>query len=287
MLVTADFPSSSRNASLRNRTRIAPWSGSSSFTEASSAARATWAAQRPLAERFELVVARAAGLSARTRPSTGSTSSRTQRSSPSCSSTEITSSATRTEASSRCSPRRSGPTRSLADGDRATGDARRRGRPRRRRVRRGRCGAVRVGRDERSRDLPAELPRGRGLARSILPPRSRRSSSRAHRRSRSSAGRGRRRSRSTRLPPTPFPKLVVSGSHHPAFDAICDVLERELPAERVVLPGYGHASSSIRSSTIGSPTSSSARAAQARRSGARVGSRPARARACGRAGSRA
>jgi pimeloyl-ACP methyl ester carboxylesterase len=38
----------------------------------------------------------------------------------------------------------------------------------------------------------------------------------------------------------PFPKLVVSGGHNPAFDAICDVLERELPAERVVLPGYGH-----------------------------------------------
>jgi pimeloyl-ACP methyl ester carboxylesterase len=37
-----------------------------------------------------------------------------------------------------------------------------------------------------------------------------------------------------------FPKLVVSGAHHAAFDAICDVLERELPAERVVLPGYGH-----------------------------------------------
>lgn len=35
-------------------------------------------------------------------------------------------------------------------------------------------------------------------------------------------------------------KLVVSGAHHPAFDGICDVLERELPAERVVLPGYGH-----------------------------------------------
>jgi pimeloyl-ACP methyl ester carboxylesterase len=38
-----------------------------------------------------------------------------------------------------------------------------------------------------------------------------------------------------------FPKLVVSGAHHAAFDAICDVLERELPAERTVLPGYGHA----------------------------------------------
>ena len=37
-----------------------------------------------------------------------------------------------------------------------------------------------------------------------------------------------------------FPKLVVSGEHHAAFDAICDVLERRLPAERAVLPGYGH-----------------------------------------------
>lgn len=39
----------------------------------------------------------------------------------------------------------------------------------------------------------------------------------------------------------PFPKFVVSGAHHPAFEAVCDVLERELPAGRVVLPGYGHA----------------------------------------------
>jgi pimeloyl-ACP methyl ester carboxylesterase len=38
----------------------------------------------------------------------------------------------------------------------------------------------------------------------------------------------------------PFPKLVVSGSHHPAFDAVCDVLERELGAERATLPGAGH-----------------------------------------------
>ena len=39
---------------------------------------------------------------------------------------------------------------------------------------------------------------------------------------------------------TPFPKLVVSGAHHAAFDAICDALERELPAERAILPGAGH-----------------------------------------------
>jgi pimeloyl-ACP methyl ester carboxylesterase len=42
------------------------------------------------------------------------------------------------------------------------------------------------------------------------------------------------------LAATRFPKLVVSGAHHEAFDTICDVLERELSAERVVLPGYGH-----------------------------------------------
>lgn len=42
------------------------------------------------------------------------------------------------------------------------------------------------------------------------------------------------------LAAAPFPKLVASGAHHPAFDAICDVLEREIDAERVVLEGYGH-----------------------------------------------
>jgi pimeloyl-ACP methyl ester carboxylesterase len=39
----------------------------------------------------------------------------------------------------------------------------------------------------------------------------------------------------------PFRKLVVSGGHHAAFDAICDALERDLGAERAVLPGGGHA----------------------------------------------
>ncbi len=42
------------------------------------------------------------------------------------------------------------------------------------------------------------------------------------------------------LAEAPFPKLVVSGAHHPAFDAICDVLETALHAERAVLSGYGH-----------------------------------------------
>lgn len=42
------------------------------------------------------------------------------------------------------------------------------------------------------------------------------------------------------LAATAFPKLVVSGNHHPAFETICDVLERELRAERAVLPGFGH-----------------------------------------------
>jgi pimeloyl-ACP methyl ester carboxylesterase len=42
------------------------------------------------------------------------------------------------------------------------------------------------------------------------------------------------------LASAPFPKLVVSGAHHPAFDAVCDVLERRLGAERAVIPGAGH-----------------------------------------------
>jgi pimeloyl-ACP methyl ester carboxylesterase len=42
------------------------------------------------------------------------------------------------------------------------------------------------------------------------------------------------------LAATSFPKLVVSGAHHPAFDAVCDVLEKKLGAERAVLPGAGH-----------------------------------------------
>lgn len=38
----------------------------------------------------------------------------------------------------------------------------------------------------------------------------------------------------------PFPILVVSGAHSPAFDAVCDVLEERLGAERNVLTGAGH-----------------------------------------------
>jgi pimeloyl-ACP methyl ester carboxylesterase len=42
------------------------------------------------------------------------------------------------------------------------------------------------------------------------------------------------------LEAAPFPKLVVSGAHNRAFDAVCDVLEERLGAERAVLPGAGH-----------------------------------------------
>ena len=38
----------------------------------------------------------------------------------------------------------------------------------------------------------------------------------------------------------PFPKLVVSGGHSRAFDAVCDVLEERLGAERAVIAGAGH-----------------------------------------------
>jgi pimeloyl-ACP methyl ester carboxylesterase len=42
------------------------------------------------------------------------------------------------------------------------------------------------------------------------------------------------------LAAAPFPKLVLSGNHNPAFDGICDVLEERLAAERVVLVGFGN-----------------------------------------------
>jgi pimeloyl-ACP methyl ester carboxylesterase len=42
------------------------------------------------------------------------------------------------------------------------------------------------------------------------------------------------------LAAAPFPKLVLSGAHNLAFDAVCDVLETRLVAERAVLPGAGH-----------------------------------------------
>ena len=42
------------------------------------------------------------------------------------------------------------------------------------------------------------------------------------------------------LAATPFPKLVVSGAHNAAFDAVCDVLVDRLAATRAVLPGAGH-----------------------------------------------
>ena len=37
-----------------------------------------------------------------------------------------------------------------------------------------------------------------------------------------------------------YPKLVVSGAHSEALDAICDTLEAELRAERAVVEGGGH-----------------------------------------------
>jgi pimeloyl-ACP methyl ester carboxylesterase len=43
------------------------------------------------------------------------------------------------------------------------------------------------------------------------------------------------------LEPLPYPVLVVTGDHEPAFDAVGDVLVRALRAERLVLAGAGHA----------------------------------------------
>lgn len=43
-----------------------------------------------------------------------------------------------------------------------------------------------------------------------------------------------------RLRAAGVPTLVVSGAHHAAFTAICEALARDLDAEHVVLPGFGH-----------------------------------------------
>ena len=43
------------------------------------------------------------------------------------------------------------------------------------------------------------------------------------------------------LAAAPFPKLVVSGTDRPELNAVCDVLEERLGAERAVFPGAGHA----------------------------------------------
>lgn len=43
-----------------------------------------------------------------------------------------------------------------------------------------------------------------------------------------------------KLRETPFPKLVVSGGHHPAYEVVCDVLQQQLNAERQVIKGAGH-----------------------------------------------
>ena len=42
------------------------------------------------------------------------------------------------------------------------------------------------------------------------------------------------------LAATGFPKLVISGGHSPAFEAVCDVLADRLGAQRAVIPGRDH-----------------------------------------------
>jgi hypothetical protein len=42
------------------------------------------------------------------------------------------------------------------------------------------------------------------------------------------------------LAQAPFPKLVVSGGHSAAFDAVADALVQRLGAERATLPGAAH-----------------------------------------------
>ena len=44
-----------------------------------------------------------------------------------------------------------------------------------------------------------------------------------------------------RLAGAPFPTLVISGGHSPAFEAVCDALTARLRAQRAHVPGAGHA----------------------------------------------
>ena len=43
----------------------------------------------------------------------------------------------------------------------------------------------------------------------------------------------------------PFPKLVISGNHSTAFETVCDVLASRIGAERAVISGRGHTIPSI------------------------------------------
>ena len=47
------------------------------------------------------------------------------------------------------------------------------------------------------------------------------------------------------LASAPFPKLVFSGGHHPAFDAVCDGLTSAIGARRTVITGAGHEVQSV------------------------------------------
>jgi pimeloyl-ACP methyl ester carboxylesterase len=42
------------------------------------------------------------------------------------------------------------------------------------------------------------------------------------------------------LAAAPFPKLVISGGHSPAFEALCDVVAERLASERAIIEGRGH-----------------------------------------------
>ena len=83
-----------------------------------------------------------------------------------------------------------------------------------------------AGADRRPRGVPAAVPQLRSAPTSSLPRRCRRSSSRARGRSIVERGPWEAEIPLDALAAAPFPKLVVSGAHHPAFDAICDVLEQ-------------------------------------------------------------
>ena len=202
--------------------------------------RATWAAQRPLAERFELLVLDRPGFPPN--PPVDSRRLRDGREAR-CRPAPARRPPRRALVRRRHLPaRRGSPVRAarLAHRDRASGDDGRCREPGGGRVRRSGCGSLCVGRERRPRGLPAEVPaRGRLAVRPALTA-YRRILRRVRGRSRSSAvrGRPRSRSRSSRRRASRSSSCRGRTTRHSTRSATC--WSSELPAERVVLAGYGH-----------------------------------------------
>ena len=221
--------------------------------------RATWAAQRPLADRFELVVLERPGFPPNPPVERVDFEARrrARRRAPRAGDHLVGHSYGGVVA--LLAAARAAGARPLADGHRAAGDAGRARQPGGRRVRRTGRGAVRVWPRRTTRGVPPPVPRGRRLrARAARPAAARARAGRpgADGRARPVGG---GRSRSTRSPPPPFPKLVVSGAPPPGVRRrSATSSRRDSGASASCSPGYGHTVQRHPEFNDGSPTSSTA-----------------------------